>query len=36
LPISDVERPLPVNDFNFFNAMLSQPLLILQNLYYSL
>ena len=36
LPISDVERPLPVNDFNFFNAILSQPLLILQNLCYSL
>ena len=31
LPISDVDNPLPVKAFNFFNAMLSQPLLILQN-----
>lgn len=36
LPISDVESPLPVKDFNFFNAILSQPLLILQNPCYSL
>lgn len=31
LPISAVDRPLPVNAFNFRNVALSQPLLILQN-----
>lgn len=29
LPISDVDKPLPIRAFNFFSAVLSQPLLIL-------
>ncbi len=35
-PISDVDNPLPVNAFSFFNVALSQPLLILQNPCYTL
>ena len=31
LPISDVDKPRPNKDFNFFIVALSQPLLILQN-----
>lgn len=31
LPISDVDKPLPVKAFNFFSVALSQPLLISKN-----
>jgi len=36
LPISDVDKPLPIRDFSFFSVALSQPLLILKNPCYTL
>ena len=32
LPISDVDNPLPISAFSFFNAVLSQPLLMIKSL----